>query len=347
MEDSRESVPLRVLTSHAGTEYHRVIYDRLAGRVTDSGLGQSGNGKARSFDEMLADADIFHLHWPEWLLPPDVGLHYQFATALKRSGLTLITSQHNLRAHRPNETLDQIYGLWAGFADGVIHHSQWGMERALAILPYRADCRHIVIGHPHFGPLITQRDTRQEIEQQLGWRTDVTRLSIVGAPRPGKEVDEAIAAFARTSRPDLELRVFSVDGKGPVPDDPRIFVEPYSRVDRSTYDRRLIASDALIMPFHRTLMVTTGTVADAIAHGLPSLTSDWPFLEEVLGDAAIPYGTHPAELSTCLEHLDRTQLQHAADAAVALQARYDPAATAEALFAFAKEVRTSTLAHSR
>ena len=343
MAGSRESKPLIVLTSHVAAEYHRVIYDCLAGRVTDSGLNRPGRWEPRSFDDMLAGADVFHLHWPEWLLPPDIRLHQQFIAALRRSGLTLILSQHNLRPHRSSDALDHIYQLWAGAADGVIHHSQWGMERALAFQPYRPGCRHVVIGHPHFGPLVTQRDARPEVERQFGWRSDVTRLSIIGAPRPAKEVDEVMAAFARTRRPDLELRVFCLDGGGPVPEDPRIFVEPYSRVGRSTYDRRLIASDALIMPFHRTEMLTTGTVADAIAHGLPCLTSDWRFLDEVLGDAAISYGAQPAGLSTCLEQLDRAQLRRAADAAAALRVRYDPAQTAEAVFAFVEEVRASTL----
>ena len=48
MEGNHESRPLRVLTSHVATEYHRVIYDCLAGRVTDSGLYQTRQGGPRS-----------------------------------------------------------------------------------------------------------------------------------------------------------------------------------------------------------------------------------------------------------------------------------------------------------
>jgi spore maturation protein CgeB len=89
------------------------------------------------------------------------------------------------------------------------------------------------------------------------------------------------------------------------------------------YRRRLAAVDALVLPFAAGEMLTTGTVGDAVGLGVPSISSDWPYLTEVLGDAAIVYGQGLADLTACIRGLDREDLERARTAAVALQPTYD------------------------
>jgi hypothetical protein len=64
-------------------------------------------------------------------------------------------------------------------------------------------------------------------------------------------------------------------------------------------------------------MQATGTVADAIAAGLPGLCSDWWFLGESLGDAAVPVGHTAAQVAGALDRLDEHRLAAARSAATA------------------------------
>ena len=57
--------------------------------------------------------------------------------------------------------------------------------------------------------------------------------------------------------------------------------------------------------------------------GLPSLASEWPYLVEALGDAAIVYGQGREALAKSIRALDDASLERAATAAQALQPRYD------------------------
>jgi glycosyltransferase involved in cell wall biosynthesis len=345
--DSTSQPSLRVLTLDHVSDYHRIIYDRLNGLVIDAGLDNAVRWER--LDRQLEGVDIFHLHWPEWLLAPDIELHRRFAAALRRAAISVVWSQHNLTPHSFHAGWADIYQFWAQAADGVIHHSDWGMTKALAAHRYRAECQHIVVHHPHFGPLAKPQGTRREIEASLGWRSDVLRLTVIGRPRTGKLVTYAIDAFTRCRRPDLELRVFSLAASERSSADSRVFAEPYSRVDRAIYDQRLAASDALIMPFHQTSMLTTGTVADAVAHELPCLVSDWAFLTETLGDAAIVYGSQPMELLPLLDKLGESELARASAVASALKDKYDPEVIARTIYSFLQDVRqlgTTALAGS-
>jgi hypothetical protein len=65
--------------------------------------------------------------------------------------------------------------------------------------------------------------------------------------------------------------------------------------------------------------------------GIPALTSDWPYLAEVLGDAAIPYGRSADDLAATLDALDDATLERATAASQALRPLLDPATVAEDL----------------
>jgi hypothetical protein len=133
----------------------------------------------------------------------------------------------------------------------------------------------------------------------------------------------------RSRRDDIGLLVVSGAGED-VPDDPRITVLPHEHVDRSTYEERLACMDVLALPLGPPYL-TTGQVADVVGVGIPALVSDWPYLTEVLGDAAICFGRTADDLAALLDGLDDAALERAATASRALQPVLDPAAVAEDL----------------
>jgi hypothetical protein len=188
-----------------------------------------------------------------------------------------------------------------------------------------------VIPHPSFG--------RFAVDDEPAPREGPIRLGILGAPRAEKDVQGVLDAFAATTRPDLELHVWSLKDEA-VPDDPRIHAEAYRMVDRSDYDDRLRSLDALVLPFAEGDMITTGTVGDVVGAGIAGIVSDWGYLREALADAAIAYGH---DLTATLESLDRERLAEAAAAARRLRPACSSEAVAAAHLALLVAVGTTRL----
>lgn len=314
---------LRVGLASATQPYVRLLYEPLGDRVMQV---NSITTPSR--------LDIFHQHWPEWCHTggDELGWHLRTLRDLRRAGVRILWTLHNLTPHaKQPQRYDPIYRAWAEAADTVLHHSEWGRQRALAELPFRADCRHVTLAHPHFGPLLPRPyPSRATAEAALGLPPCALRLGIVGAPRAEKDVAGFAAAFAASQRDDLGLCIWSLRPGEQVPDDRRIHAEAYRTVPRALYDLRLAACDVLVLPYRGHDMLGTGTAADAVAHGLPALVSDWPYLAEYLGSAGIPCGPDHESTVVALENLNHAALARAAAASRALQARLDPGTTAAA-----------------
>ena len=329
---------LRSLTTVPDAHYHQRLYAPLADRVQVRVVPYSALKDPSELAELAAAADQFHLHWPEWLLLGDEE-HLAVIDVLRSHDVRIVWTQHNLIGHDKNRDAEAHYRAWAAAADLVIHHSDWGRQRVLATYAHRPDARHVVIPHGHFGPSeLPDADRRAAdraaVEAELGLRPGALRLGVVGAPRVEKDLELVMRAVARSSRDDLELLVLSLRGDEEVPDDPRIVALRYEEVPRAEYDRRLAALDALVMPFDPDgEMLTTGTVADAVGFGLATIASEWPFLTEALGDAAITYGRSEDDLVACLDSLSRDDLERAAAAARSRRGELDWARLAELTYA--------------
>lgn len=327
---------LRILTNARSHHYHRSLYDPLAGRVVEGQLS------LRRGTPPLRRWDLFHLHWPEGMFGTDLAKHRSLIADLDHDDLRVVWTQHNLVPHDRDPRHEDAYRAWAAAAAGVIHHSAWGMARVLERYDFRPDAVHRVIPHGHFGNRMVTAD-RREVEAELGLTPGKRRLGIIGAPRPEKDVTMAIEAFAAAGRDDLELLVLSLDEGEPVPQVPGVVALPYELVTAEVYNRRLRAIDVLVLPFRPGDMLTTGTVGDAIGAGIPSIASDWGYLTETLGDAAIVYGQGLAALTSCIAGLDDDQLERARAAARALQPVYDWATAAEETHELFEAVGTSRL----
>lgn len=327
---------LRVLTNARSHHYHRSLYDPLAGRVVEGQLS------LRRGTPPLRRWDLFHLHWPEGMFGTDLARHRALIADLEADDLRVVWTQHNLVPHDRDPRHEEAYAAWAAAASGVIHHSAWGMARVLERYDFRPDAVHRVIPHGHFGHRMGAAD-RREVEEELGLTPGKRRLGIIGAPRPEKDVAMAIEAFAAAGRDDLELVVLSLDEGDPIPDVPGVVARPYELVVAEVYNRRLRAIDVLVLPFRPGDMLTTGTVGDAVGLGIPSIASDWGYLTEALGDAAIVYGQGLEALTSCIAALDDDQLGRAGAAARALQPVYDWAVVAAQTHELFEAVGTSRL----
>jgi glycosyltransferase involved in cell wall biosynthesis len=330
---------LRVASTAYSHHYDDSLYGPIRDRVVE---GPVSRRVLMGDPDGLHDWDQFHMHWPEWTLP-DLARHEALIGALHEAGVRILWTQHNLRPHDGDPRWNEVYAAWAGAADTVIHHTSWGMDLARRTWPYRDDTRHRVIPHGHFGNLMADGGTedRRATEHSLGLRTGVLRLGIIGAPRPAKLVGLAMDAVHASARDDIELLVLSLRPDDAVPPDPRIVGLRYETVPRDEYNRRLRTIDVLVFPFEDGNMLATGTVADALGGGLPSLVSDWPFLTEYLGDAAICYGRTTEDLTRCIDGLDEARLAQLRANAIVRRAQYHWTRVAELHLAVLEELGTT------
>jgi glycosyltransferase involved in cell wall biosynthesis len=311
----------RVAISSRKTPYVRTIYDQLKAHLYEIDM--------IPHPSFLQATNLYHLHWPEWALSrdcADLSKHQQLISALNRNNIPIVWTQHNLIPHSKNDSYQSIYQSWAKAADVVIHHSLWGQQVARSHYTYSSDCQHVMIPHPRWNwqTRAEKAHNRVAIEKEFGFKPCAIRLGIVGRPRQEKDITGFIQAFADCSRTDLQLVVWSLKPGDQVPDDPRIYAKPYKHVSPNVYNKQIAVIDVLVMPFSKHTMLATGTVADAVALGIPCLISNWPYLSEHLGEAAISYGAGHDSLVDCLESLNQETLDRASLATHLLQEKYAP-----------------------
>jgi glycosyltransferase involved in cell wall biosynthesis len=337
---------VRVASSGYGHHYDDGLYRHLTADVDRARLRTERLRDPEALARSLQAVDVLHLHWPEWTTGIDVECARVFVDVLRACDVRILWTMHNLAPHGAptDESATALYQLWAGAADAVLHHSEWGRAVALKRYRYRPDALHRVVPHLHWGELMDapKQPERAEAEQALGLEPCALRIGLVGAPRGEKDTQLVLDAFAATTRDDVQLLVCSLDDER-VPDDPRIKAMPYEMVPRRVYDERLRCIDVFVLPFSSSGMLTTGTVGDVVATGAPALVSGWPYLHEALGDAGIPYGAGAGDLTERIQTLDAETVARAAAACRALRAVYAPARIAGRLLEVLEELGTAKL----
>jgi len=321
----RVTPKLRVATNAREHHYHRSLYDPLGDWVHEVQFPWRRGAELGDLDAFFRDVDIFHLHWPEHFLRGDPNAQRAVLAALERCQVRIVFTAHNLTAHRAEQRAGaaELYQMWAGAAHGVAHHSEWGRRRIHERYRFREGAVERVIPHGHFGNLMASSGAfdRSAVEAELGLAPCAIRLGVVGAPRAEKNVQLLLDAFAASRRQDIQLYL-TCRSDEVVPDDPRIIALDYEMVPRALYDARLAVMDALVMPIEPGELLTTGVVGDAIGAGLPVITSDWAYLTETLGDAALRYDGSAADLTRLIERLTVDDLAVARTRMLALGERY-------------------------
>ncbi|MEM7129776.1 MAG: glycosyltransferase [Chloroflexota bacterium] len=330
---------LQVVTIPGDHDYVRALYDSMPPeRIVQQGLTWF-----RSPNEMnlalLGDVDILHLGWPENLFLADGMAEAEFdekllafLEAVGRSPIRVVWTMHNRLPHKfQNERGKHLYQACAAIADGVIHHSQWGMEQMRAELHYKPSAHHVVIPHGHYGSQMPRLQTRSQLEADWGLPPCTMRFGVLGRAQPEKRVDLILQAFHRAGRPDQQLLVNAITPDTIIPDDPRIIVLENKHHDtwlaREEIGRLLQVCDGLVSAHQGPSYLTSGLVADAIGMGIPMLVPKWPFYQEILGKAGLEYSgdemnEREAGLRMLFAEITPAQLAAGKEAAVALQEKY-------------------------
>lgn len=324
----------RVAGTIMGHPYEDELYRPIDRDVVRAPAPRPG----RRLELDLRGHDVLHLAWPEWWSGSDPERTATTIEQVRRSGVRILWTQHNLLPHLDkSDAARACYAQWAEAADAVIHHSRHGRDVALATYDYGPHTRHRVIPHGHWGPVHERHRPadRATVEHLEGWGPAGLRVAVVGAPRDEKDLESVVAAVTACERDDIQL-VIRADHRITSSPDPRVVLDR-GGVDEARYIRRLGAIDALILPFRPDGMLTTGTAFDAIAAGIPAITSHWAFFDETFAGTDLRYGSTD-ELTALLDGLTGPDLVAAGAAVRGRQPAHEWRDSAAATLALIEEL---------
>lgn len=272
-------------------------------------------------------ADIFHLHFVD-----DFDLDLDATTALiaqlHTAGIKIVWTGHDLTPHsKQHDRFDPIFSAWAAAADGVIHHSHFGEKLVRERYDFAPHAIHTVIENRYRREHadLTLLDQRAAIEVDLGLSATPIRIGLFGSPRVERKVMEFLRGVALSTSHNFQVVCWSLRPEEEAPHDSRIAIaQTYQFSSDETHSRRLAICDLIALPIDPNgEMLTTGFVPDAFAMGLGILSSDWEFLRETCGEAAIPCGHTPDSVATCLDQLTVADVRAAQEASRRLRESHD------------------------
>ena len=323
---------LRVADVPASHDYNRALYDAMpSGEVIEKRTENCGDLRQATIKELVGENDIFHVGWPEYLFPRGDFSDKEYddrvldlIEQLGRSPARIVWTMHNRRPHWWDaERGKALYRAWAQIADGVIHHSQWGMDLIRSELPYNPDAKHLIIPHGHFGAQMPRTCPRDEIEAEFGIQPCVMRFGVLGRWQPEKQVEMIVSAFQAAGRPDQQLLVTAYKGGSPNPDDPRIiFLPRESWLTRELIARHVQLCDVLVSAHVGDTFLTSGAPADAVGAGIPMIVPRWEFFLETMVKAAIYFDNTESALSELFKSITASDIARAQSFIEGLQSRY-------------------------
>ena len=288
-------------------------------------------------------ADIFHLHFVD-----ELGLNLNATAALigqlQATGTKIVWTAHDLTPHsKLHDQFDPIFSAWAAAADGVIHHSHFGEKLLRERYDFAPHAIHTVIENRYRREHadLTLLEQRTAIETDLGLPQTPIRIGLLGSPRVERKVAEFLRGAALSTSQNFQVVRWSLRPEDEPPHDPRIAIAQTRQFfSDETHSRRLAICDLIALPIDPGgEMLTTGLVPDAFAMGLGILASDWEFLRETCGDAAILCGHTPESVAKCLDQLTVADVRAAREASRRLRKSHDWESARQPVAEFYRNVR--------
>jgi glycosyltransferase involved in cell wall biosynthesis len=170
-------------------------------------------------------------------------------------------------------------------AKGVIVHNHWVYDR----LP--SEVRHKTLNVPHhYSPMVASVDglNKDEARQELGLPEQGFMVLSLGFITPPKQIQATVAALARFKQAGLDFFFVVAGQRNPSFDidavirqhdlEDRVIVTGY--VDEAAFFKYIRAADLLVNLRYPTVGESSGTLARALALGLPAIVHNFgPFSE--------------------------------------------------------------------
>ena len=286
---------------------------------------------------LAAGPDIVNLQWPESLMSRDeprardgraVLEMFQAMRALKRAGIRLVWTLHNLVPHERVlvDVEDAVYTVFASQADGAIHHSHCGKRRALATYAFRG--LHAVIRHGYHPDPAARSLTRDRAREILSLDADKRVYLCFGGLRPVKRIELLVEAMKRRRNDDELLLIV---GRAHPEYGEKIQAQarnvPNIRLDvretglpQEELALHAVACDLLLFA-HGRQHLTSGGPHLSQTYLRPQVTLDAPYAREVLGDGGIYFDDGGDAVANLSDTLDRITPRLLAEKVAAIRAR--------------------------
>lgn len=325
-------------------------------KVTTNGAW--GVNYVKSLPDILQEKpDILHMQWPEsalggldtyddrFIFIKD--LEEQFKK-LKASHIKLIWTQHNILPHdlHDDKFFQELYKVYAKYADGLIHHSYWGKKYFHET--YESDALDAVIRHGAFDNEAIYFDTQENARKELNLDPNKRIFLTLGGIKEYKNSIDLLKCFEK--REDQgDYLVICVKGKDTTPYRRQVFdlatklknVRVYEDfMDAENLAIHARASDAFVFAYGETSL-TSGSPHLSQAHGIPQITLRSPYSEEVMGESGLFFSNQPsitAGLYKFMNELDDEKLLNAKKHFKTIPKDYQWDTIAEQTFAFYGEV---------
>lgn len=163
--------------------------------------------------------DIFHVHWPEFVLSRRTRREFawraaSFLVALRLArwrGTRVVWTVHNLKPHEqdfPNRRVADLF--WKAFprqVDCFISMTRVGVAAIHKRYPVLRRCRHAVIRRGLYTGEYPRDVDREEARKRLGLPQDATVYAFLGLIRAYKDVPALIRAFREIRDGDSRLLI--------------------------------------------------------------------------------------------------------------------------------------------
>jgi glycosyltransferase involved in cell wall biosynthesis len=268
--------------------YQRLLYrnfERAGAEVSAA----SPEAALRAIRDGSVDPSLltFHLHWLHFLFPETVDLAsakqaarrlLQVLSELKKAGVRLVWTMHNLVAHESRYPALELALARAllGLVDRVHLHSSAAAQAVAQYLPLPTD-KLVVARHGHYIEAYPDHVSKAQARALLGLDPAAKVVVFVGAVRRYKGVEDLIEAFRilLPRRPDARLVISGSENHDPFtalsaalhPHESAAMLRLARHLDPAELQLVFRAADVAAFPFQRVL--TSGSVILALGFGCP------------------------------------------------------------------------------
>ncbi len=234
---------------------------------------------------------------------------------LRRRGVRLVWSAHNLMPHEPYhpDLAGWLYRQVVALSDAVIAFSSPVADELIA---HYGRPRHLaVIPHGHYIGQHGPKPARAEARARLGLPADAFISLCLGAWRPYKGLEDAIAAFAQLVENRGPAPVLVIAGQPKLPGYAALLREmadqvPGVRLIPGRVPDEAIASywaaaDVAVFAYRR--LTNSGALIEAMSYGVPVIAPDVPAVRELVREGETGFLFAPGDIASLRAAMRRAQ----------------------------------------
>lgn len=281
----------QVIGFYPGTKWH-AYQQEMAEALSQFGYEVVQGDDFTDQSLIKTSQDILHFHWIErlWDAPTWFGklkclmgciFYLRKAKALNKM---IVWTVHNHLPHQNSNIFDWLGLLvFTSYADVIACHSQWSKTwlQKFSI----KNITPIIVPHGNFSNMYQPVIDNASLKQQYDFKQNRLLLGMVGEIRPNRGHEEAILAVQRLEG-KVQLLIagrckdqtyLSELKNMAMHSDNVIFIA--ENLSDQKYNDLIAASDITLLPYKS--ITTSGALLSSWSIGVPTITSDLPYFEEL------------------------------------------------------------------